>query len=397
MTTQETTFDPTVALWDPRHADAPQSMYHEIRKNAPVARATGYDGVPTVYVSRYQEVMWALRHPEVFSSAPESISIGQEFPLIPLQVDPPNHAKYRRWLDPEFSPKRIAELDAGSRELANSLIDAFIDRGECNYHEELATPLPSAIFLALMGLPQSDLPQFLQWRDDTIRPNVAPDDIDGAQAIREAAGHAITEYFASALDEQRDHPGDGLLARIAAAEIEGEAVPREEQLGVCHLMLIAGLDTVTATLDCEMMYLARHPEERRRLVADPSLTAGAVEELMRWESPVQMVVRVIKQDHELAGVSMRAGDHAVIMIGAANLDDEFSDADRVEFDREANRHLAFGAGPHRCLGSHLARLEQRVALEEWHRRIPDYRIADGAEVHCSPGIRQAEQLPLVWS
>ena len=166
---------------------------------------------------------------------------------------------------------------------------------------------------------------------------------------------------------------------------------------MCHLKLIAGLDTVTATLDCEMTYLARHPEARQRLVADPAVTAGAVEELLRWESPVQMVVRVIKQDSELAGVSMQAGDHAVVMIGAANLDDEFPDADRVEFEREANRHLAFGAGPHRCLGSHLARLEQRVALEEWHRRIPDYRIADGVDIHCSPGIRQAERLPLVWS
>jgi cytochrome P450 len=397
MTTQETTEDPTVALWEPRNADAPQPMYDELRKNAAVVRTTGFDGIPTVYVFRYAEAMWALRHPEVFSSAPESISIGQEFPLIPLQVDPPNHAKYRRLLDPEFSPKRIADLDADSRKLVNSLIDGFIDRGACDYHEELATPLPSGIFLALMGLPQSDLPQFLQWRDDTIRPHVAPDDLEGAAAIREAAGHAITEYFAAALDEQHQHPGEGLLSRIAVAEVEGKPLSREEQLGVCHLMLIAGLDTVTATLDCEMTYLARHPEDRQRLVADPSSSANVVEELLRWETPVQMIVRVIREDAELAGVSMHAGDHAVIMLGAANLDDEFPDAGRVEFDREANRHLAFGAGPHRCLGSHLARLEQRVALEEWHRRIPDYRIADGVEIHSSPGIRQADRLPLVWA
>jgi len=397
MTTKDATVDPTVVLWDPRNADEPQPMYRQLREQAPVMRATGPDGVPTVYVTRYQEAIWALRHPEVFSSAPESISIGQEFPLIPLQVDPPDHAKYRRWLDPEFSPKRIAELDADARVLVNSLVDGFIDRGECDYHDEFATPLPSGIFLALMGLPRSDLPQFLQWRDDTIRPKVAADDLEGAAAIRERAGHAITEYFARALDEQRRHPGDGLLARIAAAEVEGQPLPREEQLGVCHLMLIAGLDTVTATLDCEMTYLARHPEARRRLAVDPTVTAGAVEELLRWETPVQMVVRVIKEDHELGGVPMHAGDHAVIMIGAANLDDEFPDAERVEFEREANRHLAFGAGPHRCLGSHLARLEQRVALEEWHRRIPDYRIADGVDIHSSPGIRQAERLPLVWS
>jgi cytochrome P450 len=397
LTTHDATLDPTVLLFDPRNADAPQEMYAQLRSEAPVTRVTGYDGIPTVYVSRYEEVIWALRHPEVFSSAPEAVSIGQEYPLIPLQVDPPDHAKYRRFLDPEFSPKRIGELDADARALVNSIIDRFIDRGGCDFHEEFATPLPSAIFLRLMGLPQSDLPTFLQWRDDTIRPKVAPNDLEGAQAIRERAGHDITAYFDAALDEQQRAPGDGLLARIASAEVDDAPLPRAEQLGICHLMLLGGLDTVTASLDCEIAYLARNPEHRRRLVDQPSLTAGAVEELLRWETPVMMVVRVIKQDHELAGVEMRAGDHAVIMIGAANLDDEFPEASRVDFAREANRHLAFGAGPHRCLGSHLARLEQRVALEEWHRRIPDYRIADGVEIRCSPGIRQAEILPLVWS
>ena len=187
------------------------------------------------------------------------------------------------------------------------------------------------------------------------------------------------------------------MTRIALGEVDDRPLTRSEQLGICHLLLLGGLDTVTATLDCELAYLALHPEERARLVADPALTAGAVEELLRYESPVMMVVRVIKEDHELAGVHMHAGDHAVILIGASNCDDaQFGDARLVDFAREANRHLAFGAGPHRCLGSHLARLELRVALEQWHRRIPDYRIAEGVEIQCSPGIRQAERLPLVW-
>jgi cytochrome P450 len=397
MTTSDATVDPMTLLFDPRNADAPQEMYDQLRTHAPVTRVTGFDGVPTIYISRYEEAMWAFRHPEVFSSAPEAISIGQEYPLIPLQVDPPDHAKYRRFLDPEFSPKRIGELDADGRALVNTVIDGFVDRGECDFHEEFATPLPSAIFLRLMGLPLADLPTFLRWRDDTIRPKVAPDDMDGAQAIRDQAGHDITAYFDAALDEQQRAPGDGLLGRIAQAEVDGAPLPRAEQLGTCHLMLIAGLDTVTASLDCEITYLARNPEQRRRIVHDPSLTAGAVEELLRWESPVMMVVRIVKQDAELAGVTMQAGDHAVIMIGAANLDEEFPEPARVNFAREANRHLAFGAGPHRCLGSHLARLELRVALEEWHRRIPDYRIADGVEIRSSPGIRQAERLPLVWA
>jgi len=387
--------DPTLLLFHPATANAPHDTYRKLLADG-VVRVTGFDGIPTVYVSRYEEAMWALRHPEVFSSAPEAVSIGQEHPLIPLQVDPPDHAKYRRFLDPLFSPKQIAELETDAEVIVNDLIDGFIATGRCDVHEEFATPLPSAIFLRLMALPLSDLPMFLRWRDDTIRPDVA--DPDAAAAVRDQVGRDITEYFDAALDDQQRNPGEGLMARIALGEVEDRPLTRSEQLGICHLLLLGGLDTVTATLDCELAYLARHPDERARLVADPTLTAGAVEELLRYESPVMMVVRVIKQDHELAGVQLHAGDHAVILVGASNCDDDqFGDAHVVNFAREANRHLAFGAGPHRCLGSHLARLELRVALEQWHRRIPDYRIADGVELRYSAGIRQAERLPLVWS
>jgi cytochrome P450 len=394
MTTETETIRLETALFDPRHADAPHDMYAALRAAGSVTRGIGMEGVPTVYVTRYEEAMWALRHPEVFSSA-QAVSIGQDQPLIPLQIDPPDHAKYRRFLDPEFSPKRIGELDADGRAIVNGLIDSFVDRGECDVHEDFATPLPSSIFLRLMGLPRSDLPMFLQWRDDTIRPKVA--DMQEAAAVRDRVGHEITAYFGHALDEQARQPGPGLLARIASGQVEDRPLTRREQLGICHLLLLGGLDTVTATLDCALAYLARNPEQRRRLAADPEVAPGAVEELLRWETPVMMVVRVIKADAELGGVQLHAGDHAAILIGAANLDEEFPEADRVEFARETNRHLSFGAGPHRCLGSHLARLELRVALEEWHRRIPEYRIADGAEIHYSPGIRQANALPLVWS
>jgi len=389
--------DPVLLLFSSETANAPHDTYRKLRADG-VVRVSGFDGIPTVYVSRYDEAMWALRHPEVFSSGPEAVSIGQEHPLIPLQVDPPDHLKYRRLLDPLFSPKRMAELEADTEKIVNDLIDGFIADGRCDVHQEFATPLPSAIFLRLMDLPQSDLPMFLRWRDDSIRPDVDPNDWEAATAIREQVGHDITAYFETALDEQQRQPGDGLMASIALGEVDGRPLTRNEQLGICHLLLLGGLDTVTATLDCELAYLARHPDERARLVADPTITAGAVEELLRYESPVMMVVRVIKQDHELAGVQMHAGDHAVILVGASNCDDDqFGDAHVVNFTREANRHLAFGAGPHRCLGSHLARLELRVALEQWHRRIPEYRIADGVKVQCSPGIRQAERLPLVWA
>lgn len=387
--------DAIVGLFTPETANTPFPAYRQVREQCPVARVDGFDGTPTVYLSRYEDVMWAMRHPEFFSSAPEAVDIGQDQPLIPLQVDPPDHAQYRRLLDPEFSPKKMAALDADARAIVNHLIDGFIDRGSCDFHEEFATPLPSSIFLALMGLPQADLPMFLRWRDDTIRPDAA--DLDEAARIRDRVGSEITEYFKSALMERRAHPDDALMHRIAVGEVEGRELTEEERLGICHLLMLGGLDTVTATLDCMVLHLARAPARRAALAADLELVAPAIEELLRFETPVTMIVRVVKQDCELGGVQLRAGDHATLLLGAGNADpDEFDEPEETDFGREANRHLAFGGGPHRCLGSHLARLELRVALEELHRRIPDYRLADGADVNLSPAIRQATSLPLVW-
>jgi cytochrome P450 len=400
VTTSETEESSPVGamLFDPAVAKDPHPTYARIRSECPVQRGAGFDGHPNVIVSRYEDVVWSLKHPEVFSSEADALNIGQEQKLIPLQVDPPDHAKYRRLLDPEFAPKRMNALEPEVRTLVNTLIDKFIDRGSANVHEELATPLPSGVFLALMGLPMSDLPMFLQWRDDTIRPDVPANDPAAAAEVRARVGHEITEYFDTMLAERRRNPDDRLLSRLAHGQVEGRPLTREETLGICHLLMLGGLDTVTATLDCALAYLAANPERRQAVVADPALAAVAVEELLRHQSPVMMVLRVLKEGCELGGQQLEAGDHATILIGSANSDDsEFADATGVDFERESNRHLAFGAGPHRCLGSNLARVELRIALEEWHRRIPDYRVAEGTELNYSLGIRQTAELPLVWS
>jgi cytochrome P450 len=379
-------------IFSPVCADAPHEVYAELLAQCPVSRHTMF-GNDVVVISRYEDVLWALKHPQVFSSK-GVVDIGGEYPLIPLSVDPPEHAKYRRLLDPEFSPKKMAELEDEMRKFVNEAIDVFIDRGECDFHEDFASPLPSTFFLALTGLPHEDLPMFLKWRDDTIRPDAAT--FEEGDRIRQEAGGAIERYFESALDEKRRNPDDRLFTRMVNGTVDGRPLTRAEMLGACHLLLLGGLDTVTATLDCMIVYLARHPERRDALVADPSCIPHAVEELLRHQTPVMMVPRVLAQDHEMGGVQMKAGDSVTLMIGAANADvAEFEDWGDVRFDRETNRHLAFGGGPHRCLGSHLARLELRVALEEFHRRIPEYELAHD-NIHFSPGIRQADQLPLVF-
>ncbi|HUF84848.1 MAG TPA: cytochrome P450 [Acidimicrobiia bacterium] len=388
--------DPAMALFSPETADHPQPAYQDLRAKCPVARSSAGVNGASVLISSFEELNWALKHPEYLSSE-DAVAIGNDRPLIPLQIDPPDHAKYRRILDPEFSPKKMAALEPDFRVLVNQVIDTFSDKEGCDFHEDFATPLPSTFFLRLTALPLSDLPVFLQWRDNIIRPDVEPGDFDAAAEIRAATGREIYAYFEKALDERAEQRDDGLLSRLLDAEIEGHSLTREELLDICYLLIIAGLDTVTATLDCFVHRLARHPEERRRLVDDPSIAPAVVEEYMRFEAPVMVTPRTVKQDVTVGGVDLRAGDNVTLVLGAGNLDDgEFDHPDEIDFDRGRNRHLSFGGGPHRCLGSHLARLEVRVAWEEWHRRIPDYRIPDGAEYHFSPGIRQTNTLPLVF-
>jgi cytochrome P450 len=395
MTDTVESMDPGGVLFAPHVALNPQEAYDTLRRQCPVARSD-FAGMETIYISRYEDVTWALRHPEYFTSEGDTMELGEQ-PLIPLQVDPPRHTKYRRLLNPRFLPREIGRLEPDVRALVTRLIDAFADRGHCDFHEEFATPLPSGIFLALMGLPMSDLPTFLRWRDNTIRPDVDPHDFEGAAEIRRQTAHEVSGYFRQAIAEHKSRPADDrLLSQIVRFTIDGEELTETELLGIAHLLMLGGLDTVTATLDCMVTYLAKHPERRRQLVDDPARIPGAVEELMRWETPVTVLPRAVKQDIEMSGVQLRAGDRITLVLGAANLDDEeFADTG-VDFGRDPNRHVSFGSGNHLCLGAHLARLELRVALEELHARIPDYHIPDGVELNVSPGIRQADSLPLEW-
>src|SRR5947207_734711 len=320
-------------------ATEPHDTYDTIRGTCPVAR-TEFLGRSTVYLSRYEDVCWAMRHPEYFTSEGEDMKIGEQ-PLIPLQVDPPRHTQYRRLLNPRFVPRETEKLEPDVRTLVGELLDSFAERGHCDFHEDFATPLPSGIFLALAGLPMSDLPTFLRWRDNTIRPDVEPGDLEGAAAIREETAHEVSEYFRAAIALKRAEPDDRLLSQIVHAEIDGRQLRETELLGIAHLLLLGGLDTVTATLDCMLVYLATHPDRRQMLVDDPGRITPAIEELLRWETPVMIVPRVLTQDTELGGVALQAGDGVTLVLSAANLDDdEFAGGD-VDFARTPNKHLPF--------------------------------------------------------
>jgi cytochrome P450 len=372
----------------------PQPLYKGLRDAGPVVDLS--EDIGMVIVGGDAEVRHVLQHPEIFSSGIDAVEIGQVRPLIPLQIDPPHHKNFRKLLDPIFAPKQVALLEDRTRALVRELIAEVVDKGECNFHHAIAEPLPTTVFLQLLGLPLDRLPEFLELKDGIIRPPVTTNQ-ERVEYTREV-GQRVYAVLQEALDERKEQRTDDILSMFLDAEVDGHRLTNDDILDIGYLFFIAGLDTVTCSLDCMLAYLAQHPEHRQQLVDDPSLIQHAIEEMLRWETPVPGVVRVTTQDTEVAGCPIKKGAVVSVILGSANTDERtWADVDTIDFDRVENRHLAFGGGNHRCLGSHLARMELRVALDEWHKAVPEYRVKDGVELEYTQGLRAVENLELVWS
>jgi cytochrome P450 len=352
------------------------------------------DGV--VYLYRADDIIKINRHPNVLGVGGRGSAFGTPMPLIPLEIDGSDHVKWRRILDPLFAPKQVALLEDSVRALTGELIDGFAGDDVVDMYAKLCVPLPCITFLRLFGAPEEDLDFFLKFKDDMIHPE--GDTPEELQAVMMAAGAKIMEYFANLLSQRRAEPyRDDVLGHLLTAEVDGELLTDIELMNVMILLMFAGLDTVTSSLSCMVSYLAQHPEERRRVVADPSLIRGLVEELLRYESPVPVGTRYPTEDVDLGdGLVIKAGEAILASWAAANLDPNVhEDPTRINIDRTRHVHIAFASGTHRCLGSHLARLEMRVALEELHKRIPEYSVQEGEEIrYVNVPVRAAEYLPI---
>ena len=336
-----------------------------------------------VIVAGDEEVRHVLKHPEIFSSGIDAVHIGQVRPLIPLQIDPPEHKSYRKILDPLFAPRQVALLEDRTRALVRDLIAAVVDQGGCNFHDAVAEPLPTTVFLELLGLPLSRRSEFIDLKDGIIRP--ATTDPDERIRMVDGTGAQIYAVLEEALAERKEQPRDDYLSGFLAAEVDGHTLTHDEILDICYLFFLAGLDTVTASLDCFVAYLAQDPEHRRTLVEDPSVIPHAIEEA----APVGEPGRRRRTDHHdrhgARGCPIEQGTTVQVMLGSANTDDKaWDDVETVDFDRPENKHLAFGGGAHRCLGSHLARMELRVAIGSG---TPRYRVLArrGHRAQLQPG------------
>jgi cytochrome P450 len=370
---------------------APQHAYLELALREDSERP---DNQMPVFASR-ADVAALTRHPHARSTDGTHFDLGGERPLIPLNLDGAEHRRFRELLDPLFTPKAVARLEPTVRERVDDLVDAFIGDGQAELFGALCVPLPSELFISLLGLPREDLPVFLDFKESVVRPQ---GDTEAEQvAFAQRAGARMYQYLDRVLAERSaSPPRDDLIGGFLTTEIDGQRLTRENIIDICYLLVIAGLDTVTSSLSCILAWFATHPAERRRVTADPSLLPRAIEELMRYESPVPLGHRWVMEDAEINGRHIPAGTRVQVLWAAANVDpDAFADPLRVDLSRARNPHLAFATGPHRCLGSNLARLELQTAIDQFHRRIPDYWITPGAEVvYTNFSVRGAVSLPV---
>jgi cytochrome P450 len=358
-----------------------------------------FDADPTgaVMLLSRPDIEKVLRDTETWSNA--TLIMGSAEPVIPVGTDPPLHAEYRRLLDPAFSPRKMTALEPAVAEHTNRIIDRFIESGSCDFSQELSVELPCMTFLDLFGISREELPKLIYWKDVMVRPNVIAGSWEDGIALQQREAVVIYEYLNGVVAERRANPGEDLISRLAAAEIDGgRKLTDNEIVRCCFQLIAAGLDTVTISLQSIMTYLVEHPEARELLVADPTILENLIEELLRWETPVQSTApRLAKVDTEVGGCPIKAGTIVMPVLASGNVDPVNPGALTVDVQRGDKSHLAFGGGPHRCLGSHLARMELRAVVREWHKRIPEYRLKQGTGiVWNSSMLRGVDHLELEW-
>ena len=368
------------------------AAYRLVREAGSIAKS------PRGYVlSSSEYVEYALKHPELFSSKRAFDMVGSPLPMVPIAFDPPEHTRYRRILQPFVGPRKTAGWQPKVRSLVGTLIDSFADRGHCDLVAELAVPLPAQVFLTLFGLPMEDRDRLIAWKEGLLASPMARGGQPTEEMVR--VGAELFTYLVGHIETRRRHAdgAEDLLGRLLA-DASDERMSDEELLGLSFLFVLAGLDTVTSALSTAFAALAVQPRLRQQIATDPSVIPDAVEELLRMDGPVVFVPRVASQDIELGGHTIPAGSEIQVAIAVANRDPgEHAEPDEINLRRQ-ERHHAFGGGPHRCLGSHLARMEMREVLAEWHRRIPDYELAPGfiPRVEWPTGLVGLDTLPLVF-
>ncbi len=380
---------------DPAYVADPFRIWDELRATCPVAHTErrGSTWLPT----RYADVVDLAHDVGHFSSSDVMvipIDVPQDsllaYGVPPVSADPPLHTWTRRLLLPWFSHRKVESYEPMTRELCARLVDGLVAEGHADAAADYAQQIPVRVIASILGVPGSMSDTFTDWVRDVLEFADDPE-------RRERARAALISYFVGEVDRRRTDPGDDLLSELLHTRIDGEPLEDAVVLGAAALVLVAGVDTTWSAIGSSLWHLATDPEDAKTLATDPAAMPLAIEELLRAYSPVTMA-RVVTGDVDFHGCPMGAGDKVLMAFPAANRDPEvFEEPDRVVLDRTHNRHVAFGSGIHRCAGSNLARMELRVALEEWLRRIPEFRLDGAAEVTWAGGqVRGPRCVPVVF-
>ncbi len=379
---------------EPEWSADPYPIQDDLRQRCPIAHTGRFGGgwLPV----RYADVADIAYDTDRFSSRAiimSNVRPPRELAPVggspPISSDPPFHHQARKLLLPAFTRSAISRLEPATRAFCDSLIDAFDGRDVVDAAAEYAQHIPVRVIADMLGFPPEDGPQFREFVTDLLEGiNLPPDE-------RIERVHRLFQYLLAQVDEHLARPRDDLTSYLLDAELGGHKLDPDHVVGTMALLLIAGIDTTWSAIGASLWHLAAAPADRARLVAEPGLLPAAMEELLRAYAPVTMA-RLVTGDMHWRGVDMKADDWILLSFPAANRDPaQFDRADEVIIDREVNRHAAFGLGIHRCLGSHLARMELRVALQAWLARIPVFSLADPSAVTWAAGqIRGPRTLPL---
>ncbi len=375
------------------YAGDPDPTYAWLRAHAPAY----YDARNAVWgLSRYQDVVEVSKRPDQFRSGDGSRPNTPNDSSM-INQDDPRHTRQRRLVNKGFTPRRVAAQEPHVRAIVAEILDTVAPLGRCDFTQDVAVPLPMIVIAEMLGVRREDRHCLQHWSDVLISGSDGPQYVSG-----EVLGAYVEfcEYQRAIIAERRAAPRDDLISILVHAEIDGERLTEEELLAESLLLLVGGNETTRNVISGAMEALIRNPRERARLRANPSLLPLAVEEFLRWVTPILNMRRTATRDIELHGQTIRAGDQVLLMYGSANRDERvFADPQRFDVAREPNNHVAFGFGPHFCLGASLARLEIRVMFEELLRRLPDIELAPGAEVVRTPSsfIRGIHSMPVEFA
>ena len=352
----------------------PYSVYEAMRETCPVAHSESHGGF--WLLSRYDDVRTALLDWQTFgSNHPGRIAIPHtaaqtEVPGIPIEVDPPAHTDYRKAVSSFFSRAEINKLEPDVTRVANDLIDSFLEHGSCDIVKDYATPLLAYSLARFLNLPLEDLTKLEGWANAIFAERT-----QNPEAAARATG-LLADYISEQMAKRKKNPCGDLFSALVQAEVGGKPLSDNELLGYGRIILLAGREATIDAISNSLWYLAENPEKRRRLIAEPDIMMFAVEEFLRYMSPIQLLGRVANKDVELHTQTIKEGESVAMLYGSANRDERrFEKADRCILDRKPNPHLAFGSGHHHCLGAHLARLDLRVGISEFLKRVPKFALS----------------------